>query len=142
SQDSPLASVNELLERENHKVNEFKEGYYYFKERDSLSHAGFMLHQVFEFRYRCLVIMVMRKERATHSILSHHRYLVRMAPSLASIFKEGKPEDETLLRFLEDVYRAARYEDDFDANMDTLLQLENRMETFMKLTDTLFQQSI
>lgn len=142
SQENTLASVNELFERENHKVNEFKEGYYYFKERDSLSHAGFMLHQVFELRYRCIEIMVMGKERATHSIRSHHRYLVRMAPSLATIFKEGKPEDETLLRFLEDVYRAARYEDDFDANMDTLLQLENRMETFMEFTDTLFQQSI
>lgn len=142
SQESTLKSVNEFFDRENHKVNEFKEGYYYFKERNSLSHAGFMLHQVFELRYRCMEIMVMGKERATHSIRSHHRYLVRMAPSLATIFKEGKPEDETLLRFLEDVYRAARYEDDFDANMDTLLQLENRMETFLKLTDTLFQESV
>lgn len=142
SPENTLASVNELFERENHKVNEFKEGYYYFKERNSLSHAGFMLHQVFELRYRCTEIMVMGKDRPTHSIRSHHRYLVRMAPSLATIFKEGKPEDETLLCFLENVYKAARYENDFDPDMDILLQLENRMETFMDLTDTLFQQSV
>ena len=140
--ENTLESVNELFARENHKINEFKEGYYYFKERGSLSHAGFMLHQVFELRYRCMEIMVMGKERATHSIRSHHRYLVRMAPSLATIFKEGKPEDETLLRFLEDVYRAARYEDDFQVDLDVLQKLEERMENFMQITDTMFMDSV
>src|SRR5690606_20401419 len=142
SHENTLESVNELFARENHKINEFKEGYYYFKERGSLSHAGFMLHQVFELRYRCMEIMVMGKERATHSIRSHHRYLVRMAPSLATIFKEGKPEDETLLRFLEDVYRAARYEDDFQVDLDVLQKLEERMENFMQITDTMFMDSV
>lgn len=142
SQESTLKSVSELFDRENHKVNEFKEGYYYFKERGALSHAGFMLHQVFELRYRCMEIMVMGKERATHSIRSHHRYLVRMAPALATIFKEGKSEDETLLRFLEDVYRAARYEDDFDVDLDVLQKLEERMENFIQITDTMFKDSV
>lgn len=142
SQESTLESVNELFARENHKVNEFKEGYYYFKERGALSHAGFMLHQVFELRYRCMEIMVMGKERATHSIRSHHRYLLRMAPSLAAIFKEGKPEDELLLQFLEGIYRAARYEDDFDVDLDILLKLEERMENFMQITDTIFKDSV
>ncbi|WP_312906503.1 hypothetical protein [Sphingobacterium multivorum] len=142
SQESTLKSVNELFDRENHKVNEFKEGYYYFKERDSLSHAGFMLHQVFELRYRCMEIMVMGKERATHSIRSHHRYLVRMAPSLATIFKEGKSEDEIMLQFLEGVYRATRYEDNFDVDLNILLKLEERMENFMQITDTMFEDSV
>ncbi len=142
SSENTLESVKELFARENHKINEFKEGYYYFKERGSLSHAGFMLHQVFELRYRCMEIMVMGKERATHSIRSHHRYLVRMAPALATIFKEGKPEDETLLRFLEDVYRAARYEDDFEVDLDVLQKLQERMENFMQITDMMFKDSV
>lgn len=142
SSKNTLTAVNGLFDRENHKVNEFKEGYYYFKDRGALSHAGFMLHQVFELRYRCMEIMVMGKERATHSILSHHRYLVRIAPSLTTIFKEGKPEDGILLQFLEGVYRAARYEDDFEVDLDVLLKLEERMENLIKITDTIFQDSV
>ncbi|WP_437917691.1 hypothetical protein [Sphingobacterium sp. LRF_L2] len=141
SRESTLKSVNELFDRENHKVNEFKEGYYYFKGRNSLLHAGFMLQQVFELRYRCMEIMVVGKERATHSVRSHHRYLVGMAPSL-TIFKEGRPDDEILLQFLDEVYRAARYEDDFDVDLDFLLKLEERMENFMQITDAIFKGSV
>jgi len=102
-----------LLEREQHKINDFKDGYYHFKELGKYPIAGFMLHQVIELTYRNLELFLIGKERITHSIRSHHSCLKDIDSGYNGIFDDDSDEDINLLQLLENIYRATRYEDNF-----------------------------
>jgi len=57
-----------LKNREQQKIDEFKDGYYHFKEKEKYPLASFMLHQAVELTYRYLELLLIAKERVTHSI--------------------------------------------------------------------------
>ena len=118
-----------LREREQRKIDEFKEGYYFSKEKKNYGLASFMLHQAVELTYRYLELLLVAKERLTHSIRAHHLYLKRISAAYTGVFDEEDGSDIHLLQVLEDIYRGARYEDDFQINTNTLNQLELKMET-------------
>src|SRR5690606_8071200 len=116
-----------LHDRERQKIDEFKEGYYYFKDHGKYPLASFMLHQAMELTYRYLQLLLVAKERITHSIRCHHLYLKEISAMYVSIFDEERDTDIYLLQILEDIYRATRYEDNFQIDIDVLEQLERKM---------------
>ncbi|RNL86688.1 HEPN domain-containing protein [Sinomicrobium pectinilyticum] len=118
-----------LRDREQQKIDEFKEGYYFFKEKENYGLASFMLHQAVELTYRYLELQLIAKERITHSIRGHHLYLKRISAAYTGIFDEEDDNDILLLQVLDNIYRSTRYEDDFRIDIDTLKQLESKMET-------------
>ncbi|MFI2742198.1 hypothetical protein ACG2LH_05625 [Zhouia sp. PK063] len=115
-------------DHEQQKVIEFKEGYYYFKEKRKYGLASFMLHQAMELTYRYLELLIIGKERITHSIRIHHLYLKRISIVYTEVFDEEEESDILLLRALDDSYQGARYENDFHIHPDILKQLELKME--------------
>ena len=126
------------LQRE--KVEEFKGGYYHFKEKEQYSLASFMLHQAIELTYRHLEIMLAGKERITHSVRTHHMYMKKISSMYHGVFEEEEHEDYILLQVLEDIYGASRYEDYFDIDPEVLEKLEVKMERLHVLADQIFQQ--
>src|SRR5690606_31215790 len=104
----------DLKNREQQKIDEFKEGYYHFKETGKHSLASFMLHQAVELTYRYLELLLVAKERITHSIRCHHLYLKEISSIYAGVFDEDDHGDIVLLQILEEIYRSTRYEDYFE----------------------------
>lgn len=116
------------------KIEEFKNAYYYFKEKEQLGLASFMLHQAMELSYRYLELMIVAKKPRRHSIVSHHRYLKKISAACSEIFDENDHKDAYLLRVLEGIYSGARYENDFHIKVETLKLLELKMEFLLKKT--------
>ena len=117
-----------LRDQEQQKVDEFKEGYYHFKMQGKYGLASFMLHQAIELTYRYLELLLVAKERITHSIRIHHVYLKSISSVYTGVFDENDKNDILLLEVLEDIYRGARYENDFLIYPDILKHLELKME--------------
>lgn len=126
-----------VLEREKQKINEFKEGYFHFKKIEKLSIASFMLHQVIELTYRNLELIILSKERITHSIRCHHVFLKESSAIYSGVFNEENDNDIALLQILEDIYRATRYENNFKISLETLNELELKMEELCIYADEL-----
>ena len=132
-----FALFQEFQEREAQKINEFKDGYYHFKARSNYAMAAFMIHQVLELTYRSLEIMLMGKDKITHSIRCHQATLYKIYPYGKPVFDVDQRDDDDLLRTLEEIYRATRYEDDFRINLETLEKIEQKMKALSELFDTL-----
>jgi len=128
-----------LKNREQQKIDEFKEGYYHFSVRAKYSLASFMLHQAIELTYRYIELLLVAKERITHSIRCHHRYLKEISSIYAGVFDEDDHNDIVLLQVLEDIYRSTRYEDNFEIDLDTLKRLEVKMEALHSNAEQIFE---
>ncbi|HLR50968.1 MAG TPA: hypothetical protein VK076_10355, partial [Candidatus Sphingobacterium stercoripullorum] len=128
------------LQRE--KVEEFKEGYYHFKEKEQYSLASFMLHQAMELTYRHLEVLLVGKEKNTHSVQTHHKYMKKISSMYHGVFEEEGYEDFMLLLALEDIYGASRYEDNFKVDPKVLDKLEVKMESLHVHADQIFQQML
>lgn len=133
-------ALQRIFDRENLKINEFKEGFYFYKEKKSFALAAFMMHQVFELRYRCMEILFLGKDKPSHNIRVHHRILRKVTTSLNSLFCENNEEDNRILTLLNEVYCAVRYEDEFQVLEADISLLEVKMNSLISLTDQLFCQ--
>lgn len=129
-----------LQEREAQKIDEFRDGYFHFKARSNYAMASFMIHQVLELTYRNLEIMLMGKDKITHSIRCHQATLYKIYPYGNPVFDVDQRDDDYLLRTLEEIYRATRYEDDFQINVETLEKIEQKMKALNELFDTLYMR--
>ncbi|MFZ4263841.1 hypothetical protein ACFRAE_17525 [Sphingobacterium sp. HJSM2_6] len=139
----PLECFNlfqKFQEREVKKINEFKDGYYHFKSRIKYAMSAFMIHQVLEQTYRNCEIILMGKDKITHSIRCHNATLRKIYPYSKPVFDVDQTEDDDLLGILEEIYRATRYEDDFQITLETLEKIEQKMKALTELSETIFIQ--
>lgn len=132
-----LALFKEVQKRDLKKIEEFKDGYYHFKSRSKYAMSAFMIHQVLEQTYRNLEIVLMGKDKITHSIRCHHATLCKIYPYRKPVFDVDQAEDDDLLGILEEIYRATRYEDDFQISLETLEKIEQKMKTLAELSETI-----
>ncbi|ERJ60217.1 HEPN domain-containing protein [Sphingobacterium paucimobilis] len=132
----------DLKNREQQKIDEFKEGYYHFSEKGKYSLASFMLHQAIELTYRYLELLLIAKERVTHSIRCHHLYMKEIISIYANVFDEDDHDDIVLLQVLEDIYRSTRYEDHFEVAPEMVKRLEEKMEALHKNGVQIFEHII
>ena len=128
--------------REQQKIDEFKEGYYNLKSKGKYSVASFMLHQAIELTYRYLEQLLIAKERITHSIRSHHQGLKEISSLYKDLFIEDETNDKTLLETLDEVYKATRYENNFQIDVDILESLEVKMEALHANAQEIFDHII
>lgn len=126
-----------LQEREAQKIDEFRDGYFHFKARSNYAMAAFMIHQVLELTYRSLEIMLMGKDKITHSIRCHQATLHKIYPYIKPVFDIDEMSDDDLLVTLEEIYRATRYEDDFQISLETLEKIEQKMKALTELSETI-----
>lgn len=132
-----LALFKEVQQRDLKKIEEFKDGYYHFKSRSKYAMSAFMIHQVLEQTYRNLEIILMGKDKITHSIRCHHATLCKIYPYRKPVFDVDQAVDDDLLEILEKIYRATRYEDDFQITLETLEKIEQKMKAMTELSETI-----
>lgn len=97
------------FENELSRVGTFMEGVKFYMEKDNISLAAFMLHQYMEIWYRNAELLVMGKERKTHSLKEHQTYIKTFSQELGSVFNMDREEDRELLRLIDDAYITTRY---------------------------------
>lgn len=132
----------DLKEREQQKIDEFKDGFHHFYEKGKYSLAAFMLHQTIELTYRYLELLLVAKERVKHSIRCHHLYLKEICSVYAGVFDEDDEEDIVLLQVLEDIYCSTRYENNYEIAPDMLKQLEAKMNAILLNAGQIFEHII
>ena len=137
-----VIDLQRFFDRENFKITEFKEGFDFYRKKGNLPMAAFMLHQVFELRYRCMEILTLGKEKASHNIRSHHRYLGKITGMLNMVFSEVNDDDDRLLSLLNETYCAVRYEDDFEISEEDINTLEIKMNALLTVTEKLFKECL
>ncbi|WP_149524649.1 HEPN domain-containing protein [Sphingobacterium hotanense] len=135
-----FALFEDRQEREAKKINEFKNGYFHFKANSNLSIAAFMIHQVLEQTYRNLEIILTGKDKITHSIRSHNLTLQKIYPYDNPVFDLDHIADNKLLLTLEEIYRATRYEDDFQISLETLDRIEQKMNVLCELFEKIYSK--
>lgn len=134
--------ARESWERVNIKVDEFFRGFQFLIEKQYHSSAAFMLHQAMELTYRALEIALVAKEKLTHSIRCHHRFMDSICPMYQGVFDEENQRDIELLHILEKIYRASRYEDSFQVDPSTIGLMEKKMESLRKVAKIIFTDII
>src|SRR5690606_35419175 len=137
-----VSELQRFFDRENFKITEFIVGFDFYRERGNFAMSAFMLHQVFELRYRCMEALMMGKEKASHNIRSHHRYLGKITGMLNTVFSENNVNDDRLLSLLNETYCAVRYEDDFEIAEEDINTLEIKMNALLSITEKLFHECV
>ncbi|WP_293930425.1 HEPN domain-containing protein [Sphingobacterium sp. UBA6645] len=142
TQQECISSTRLLWERQFLKITEFAEGYHYLKSRRKYTCAAFMLHQSMELTYKAMEILLISKERISHSIRNHHNYLMELTPLYNELFDQNDEEDISLLETLIELYRASRYEESYEVRLSTLDKLELRMVKLHANANYIFKQIV
>ncbi|SOD12240.1 HEPN domain-containing protein [Pedobacter xixiisoli] len=96
------------------RIASFDNGAKFFIENTDTAVALFMLHQVCELSCRALEIGMCGREKRTHNISQHLKFLRSMMPEIRIIPNDGL-FDRGLLEQLDKAYSAVRYESGFSA---------------------------
>lgn len=116
----PVATAEELLAWKNaandrfndgvDKTTAFMEGAEFYRDKDEIGLTVFMLHQVAELTYRALELCILTKEKRTHDIAAHQKFLTPFIPQLGLTFPADTTEERDILKTLNNAYSAVRYE--------------------------------
>src|SRR5690606_6802563 len=87
-------------------------------------------------------ILLISKERISHSIRNHHNYLKDLTPLYIDLFDQQDEEDINLLETLMEIYQASRYEESYEVELETLEKLELRMDKLHSNANYIFAQSV
>lgn len=96
------------------RIASFDKGAKFFMENTDAAVALFMLHQVCELSCRALEIGMCGREKRTHNISQHLKFLRSMMPEIR-IIPSDSIFDRGLLEKLDKAYSAVRYESGFSA---------------------------
>lgn len=149
---SPLPKVlpetlERLIEQSRHgfaigmsKARKFFEGAEYYQQESEHALSMFMLHQATETTFRATAIALYGSERRTHSVKSLKRFNHRLAPQLNDIFPGGSPDEERLLRLLEDAYLETRYNLHYQISEQDLHLISMRVSGLLELAEAVFEE--
>lgn len=115
-QNSAIVKIHKELK----KIADFREGAAFYLDRKNYPLTALMLHQSIELSYRAAEIMIVGKERTSHCIRNHQKYLSHYAQEFSLVFDEKKEEDMILLDLLNDAYSAVRYKNTYQITADQL----------------------
>ncbi|MEJ2884760.1 HEPN domain-containing protein [Pedobacter sp. GR22-6] len=123
-----LRKADYRFKNEQKKVLGFKEGFQFYYDRENYSLACFMLHQVMELSYRTIAVISVGKEKISHSISSHQKFMRGHIGNFEVVFDLESEQDKAMLDLLDASYRAVRYEQDFAIEKEQLLWLLNKAD--------------
>jgi HEPN domain-containing protein len=87
----------------------------------------FLIHQAAELIYRGILLSLNGYDRKTHEIRALIRHSGKVGRSLRSVFNLGNPDDIRLLKILDTAYLSARYDDNYQVDLNDLPALFNRI---------------
>ena len=139
----PSESIFEKIKRNYEglmtKINPFADGMDFYLTKENYGHAAFMLHQVIELTFRALELSMMGKEKRTHRIHAHQRYLGSYIADLDGIFSANSEEDKLQFKLLEDAYTAVRYKNEFKIDRYTIDRLSLKAHQLKQMGNSVFE---
>jgi HEPN domain-containing protein len=126
------------------KILGFREGAQFYLKQKNYSLAALMVHQVIELSYRTIELIVVGREKISHRIRNHQKFMQQYVPELATIFNSQDEKEMKLLDLLDDAYRAVRYENAYRINKTQLIYFIEKAdligEELAKLYDVVVEQ--
>lgn len=113
-----LHQAEQYYTKEMAKILAFEEGYGFYLQRKNFSQASFMMHQTIELAYRTAENIIIGKEKISHSIRNHQEYILPYSREIGFLFQ--KPNETSIRGRLDDAYKAARYDHDFELSPEDL----------------------
>ena len=111
-------------------------------EKEYYSDAAFLLHQVTERLYTCILLVFTRYKPNTHKLDELRKLTNPLDKRLIKIFPLTTQEEIDRFTLLCEAYIEARYNKSYTVNKDDLRWLGERVQELTKLTETLCQEKI
>lgn len=136
---SVLKKAKRNFKKEWKKVTDFRAGFDFYLKQENYPLAAFMLHQVIELSYRAAELLVIGKEKISHSVRNHQKLMQQYVPELGVIFNEADEDEMSLLALLDEAYRSVRYEDTYAVDLDQLSSISLKADLMEKQIGLLYE---
>ncbi|WGQ09032.1 HEPN domain-containing protein [Pedobacter gandavensis] len=137
-----IMDAKKSFKHEIKKVNEFKETAAACIENGYTALAAFMLHQQIELSYRAIEIATMGKDKVTHSIRLHQKYVSIFHQELSNVFDVNNETESRLLDQLDSAYLEVRYEPGFAINKEKLMKIKHKADLITEATLQIFERTL
>ena len=101
-----------------------------------------MIHQVIELSYRTAELLVIGREKISHSIRNHQKLMKPYVPEFAAVFNEDDEEEMNLLNLLDDAYRSVRYEHTYVIDREQFLFFIEKADVLEKLIAEVYKITV
>jgi HEPN domain-containing protein len=130
------------FEKEWKKIAAFGEGFQFYFDQTNYALAAFMLHQVIELSYRTVELLLIGKDKTTHSIRGHQQFVKGHSSTLGAVFDEQDEAEMALLGLLDESYRSVRYELDYEIDQEQLQKLLTKAELLKTLVLAQYEEMV
>ncbi|MGJ8548381.1 HEPN domain-containing protein [Winogradskyella wichelsiae] len=137
-----LNQIQSIFEKEHYKMAAFMDGAKFFVEKSNLHQAAFMLHQYIELWFRYTALILMGKERKSHSLKELQTYLKTFSAELGNLFITEIEEEKHLLKLLDDAYIATRYENNYHINNEQIHRIIEKATKIELIATLLFKNKL
>ncbi|GGK16559.1 hypothetical protein GCM10007962_08600 [Yeosuana aromativorans] len=137
-----IANIQSAFEKEHDKIEAFLDGATFFIEKNNLSHAAYMLHQYIELWFRYAALLIMGKERKSHSIKELQMYITAFSPVLSNLFSSEVEEEQSLLKILDDAYITTRYDNNYHINLEQIHKILEKANEIASIITALSKAKI
>lgn len=111
-------------------------------ERGNYKNAAFLLHQVTERFYSCLLLILTNYKPYTHNLKQLNSLAILQTPSIAEVFPQETKNQRRRFQLLKNAYVDARYSEHYKITHEELEWLAERVRHLQQLTEKLCQQKI
>ncbi|MEJ2612818.1 MAG: HEPN domain-containing protein [Candidatus Thiodiazotropha sp.] len=123
-------------------ANEFFLDYQAPYQRGNYKNAAFLLHQVAERIYSCLLLVLTNYKPYTHNLKQLNSLAISQNESIARVFPQETKINRRRFDLLKNAYVDARYSEHYKINKEELDWLAERVGILQDLTETLCKEKI
>ena len=110
------------------RTHSFLNGAKFYRDKGDAALTAFMLHQFAELTYRALEVGLLTKEKRSHDLQVHQRYLGPILPQLDVPFTFEIAQEMQLLKCISLAYSAVRYDHNFEMDENLIPVYFQRFE--------------
>jgi len=123
-------------------ANDFLDQYEYALSKEKLKMGAFLLHQVTERLYACLLLVLTNYKPNTHNLKQLNSLAISQDKRIAEVFPQDSKIHRRRFQLLKQAYVDARYSEHYKISQEELVWLSERVNYLRQLTETLCQEKI
>ncbi len=133
-----IAKAREAYNKETTKIEAFADGVKFYWEKENYPQTAFMVQQQIELSFRAIELFAMGKEKITHSIQAHQKYVSNYLPALSKLFDHENDDERELLKLTDNAYRAVRYEQNYQISKEQCAGMMAKGEEIVKIINGIY----
>lgn len=135
-----ITKAKEAYNKEIAKIEAFTDGVKFYWQKENYPQTAFMVQQQIELSFRAIELFAMGKEKTTHSIQAHQKYVSNYLPALSKLFDPEDDRELELLKLTERAYTAVRYEQDYQISKEQCAGMIEKGEGIAGTINGIFQK--